>query len=110
MDAKLFNDRQRCISSIDSRQDSLIDLLEMRVVLLDHLCDFGHLGANLVEPLVGHRHPGGLRPLVPLESLEAVLQILKCIQPIVRFFGTCRADPCWAKGLAASRTKSIAIS
>ena len=79
MDAKLLNNSQWSISSVNGRQYVLIDVLKMSVVMFHHLCNFFQLGADKIELLVGHRHSCSLRALISLERLETILHVLEGI-------------------------------
>ena len=60
-----------------------MDVLQELIVLLDNFRHLLQLGTDGLGILIGYSHAGSLIALVTVERLEAVLNILQSLQPII---------------------------
>ena len=65
-----------------------MEVLHEVIVHLNHFRHFGQLGTDSLGVLAGCSHACSLIALIPVKSLEAVLDILHSLQPIICFFWT----------------------
>ena len=83
---ELLDNGQGSVSGVDGWKHVLVDVIQELIVLLDNFRHLFQLSADSLGILAGGSHACSLIALIAVKSLEAVLDILQGLQPIIRLF------------------------